>query len=216
MDLPQNTLASSAIFLTILRRFFKYSIGEQLPQWCWDEDPLTTKLVIELSQNYKLEEVQKRPAIYIQRGTFTTRRLVFGDMAKPEHQTRTKEPTNYDKVDLYSKEVQGTISINAYALEGGEAEAIANLIFECFVTQEQLLEREFKYKWLGDVSIGPIGVLEEDRTIYNVQITISPVIYDFVWSNKVQGPLLKRLGMQSQDIDQIIKTAVYNEFFPSK
>jgi hypothetical protein len=208
MNLPQNTLALSATLLEITRRFFQHAISASFPDWAWNPDPLKTKMAIELAFNIRTEEVQTRPAIGIQRGTFSTQRTTFGDRGQIEY------PGTSNK-DIYSKQVLGTINLNVYSLEGGEAEGIANLLFEMLVAQEQLLEQEFKFKWLGDVSVGPVGLLEEDRTVHVVPVSLSPVVYDFAWMNTPQGPLLKKLGLDGTVGDAAIKTAVYNEFYPT-
>ena len=207
MDLPQNTLAVSAEFLIILRRWFQYVAGANLPQWAWNPTPSASKILIELAYNIQLETIQQTPAIAIQRGSFGTRRSTFGDKAKHEW-------PGYSKENLYSTEVYGTMNFNVYSLEGGEAEAIANIVFEIFVTQQQLLEREFKFKWLGEPSVGPLGVIEEDRSVFIVPVTLSPVVYDMAWRNTTNEPLLKRLRLTSENINQALKETVYTEYFP--
>jgi hypothetical protein len=206
-NLPQNTLAAQATFLVILRRFFGEAISRQLPKWAYHEDPLQTKLIIEMGYNVNLEQLGKKPAISVQRGTFTTQRSSFGDKAAPTMSVEGEA--------LYSKQIFGTISFNVYSTQGGEAEAIANLIFELFVTQEQLLEREFKFKWLGEVSVGSPSIVEEHKSMYVVPVSVSPVVYDMAWMNKPIDPVFKRVGTTGKSLLEQLKDTVYREFFPT-
>ena len=206
-NLPQNTLAAQASFLVILRRFFGEAISRQLPKWAYHEDPLQTKVIIEMGYNVNLEQLGKKPAISVQRGTFTTQRTAFGDKALPT--------LAVDGEALYSKQIFGTMNFNVYSTQGGEAEAIANLIFELFITQEQILEREFKFKWLGEVSVGSPNIVEEHKSMYVVPVSISPVVYDMAWMNKPIDPIFKRIGASGQGLLEQLKETVYREFFPS-
>ena len=207
-DLPQNTLAATATFLTILRRFFGTSAAGIVSQWAYNKDPLQTKIFIEMAHNLVLEQVEKRPAIVVQRGTFSTRRLTFGDRKESEW-------PNYSEASVYSKEIQGTMGLNVYSLEGGEAEAIANLVFELLITTEQLLEKEFKFKWLGDVSLGTLGVAEEARSIYVVPISVGPIVYDMAWANTPTDPRLKRVTFLGEGVFDQLRETVYSEYFPT-
>jgi hypothetical protein len=207
-NLSQNTLAVTATFLVILRRYFSIRLTGLTSQWVYHEDPLQTRIFIEAAHNLVLEQVEKRPAIAVLRGGFSTRRATFGDK-------KVHEWPGLSTADIYSKEIQGTMGINVYSQKSGEAEAIANLVFELFITTEQLLEKEFKFKWLGDISIGTLGVSEEANAIFVVPLTISPVIYDMAWANTMQAPELKRLGFLGEGVLSQLKETVYKEYFPT-
>ena len=207
-NLPQNTLASSATFLVILRRYFEFCVSGMSSHWRYSEDPESTGILIELGYNTVIEEVGKKPAIAVTRGNFGTRRTSIGDRAKVEW-------PGHSESSVYNKEIYGTMNINVYSSTGGEAESIANLVFELFITTEQILEKEFKFKWLGDINVGPVQITEESKSVFVVPLSLSPLVYDMSWVVKPTTPILKRMGIYGKDVIDQLKETVYNEFFPN-
>jgi hypothetical protein len=141
---------------------FLQSMFSQHPTRTWDPDVATTKILIVDKYTFNLEEVAKRPAIVSNRGPQRWMKTSgFRQM-----QTRDMVSDRRSYTDL----INGSVTFSVFA-RGGEAEDLAQLVFEWFTQFQDAIRDRGAFRApldrvglfrVSSVSIGEEALVKSD------------------------------------------------------
>lgn len=205
----QSPLVITGVILKLLQEHFSRKENliyngtsefgkKQLEGYIWDPDNTKTNIQIQTSFRYNVQDIQRRPALYVKRNQWTTQRVAIDD-----GMTINPQPgMNGQKVgevggEFHSRLILGshTIFCVGSAGEGAEAELLGAEVFDFMASFAPVLRRDLKLHRMEVQSVEPIVMLEEATEHFAVPITVA---YGFFWTWKLQAvaPWLKSIALE--------------------
>ena len=147
-----------AIILEVLKVHF----GANSTQFKYNLNPTETKVSIQKSEAFNPEQVQKRPALYIKRGTIQVARDTIGD-------AQSKHPQHGRGMFM---RMAGTITVYCVAETGGAVDALTGEVLDCLLCFQTLISQDFGFLRYKVNSIGEVGILEDYKEMFMCPITL--------------------------------------------
>ena len=149
MSLPapeQNPSPSNlpAIILEILKVHF----GANSTQFKYLQSSTETKISIQKSEAFNPELIQKRPALYVKRGTIQINRDSIGD-------SLGRHPTHGRGKFM---RLSGTITVYCVAQSGGEVDRLTSEVLDCLLIFQTLISEDFQFLRFKVNSIGDFPI----------------------------------------------------------
>lgn len=160
---------------------------EQLRGMLWKATQ-PTGILIESITRWKPEATEKRPAIIIKRGNWTSSRLVLNDSA------------GIGDVHLgsqrYGRLMTGSHTLFCISNSGAQSEIISGEVFKDLNTYGLVIANILNLVKFEAVELGELFQLEEAKENYAAPIVIQYTGQE-VWTVAQQGPILKRVNLSS-------------------
>ena len=176
---------------------------KQLEGYIWDEDNTKTRIQIQTVWRYNVQDIQRRPALYVKRNRWTTKRIAINDgqsgTGVPQNSVNNDEPVVDISGEYHSKVIEGshTIFCVGSVSEGAEAELLGAEVFDHLQSFAPVLRGELKLLRLEVATIEPLGLLDEATEHFVVPVVVS---YGFAWTWRLisKAPWLKSLAIELQ------------------
>lgn len=160
---------------------------EQLRGMLWKATQ-PTGILIESITRWKPEATEKRPAIIIKRGNWTSSRLVLNDSA------------GMGDINLgsqrYGRLMTGSHTLFCISNSGVQSEIISGEVFKDLNTYGLVIANILNLVKFEAVELGELFQLEEAKENYAAPIVIQYTGQE-VWTVAQQGPILKRVNLSS-------------------
>lgn len=147
-----------------------------------------TGILIESITKWKPEITEKRPAIIIKRGSWSSERLVLNDNAG----------TNdiYLGSERYGRIMKGSHTLFCISNSGVQSEILAGEVYKDLNTYGLVIANVLNLIKFEAVQLGPLFQLEEAKENYAAPIVVQYTGQE-VWTIAQQGPILKRVNLSS-------------------
>lgn len=159
-------------------------------------DPTRSKILIEPVYRWNIEEMQKRPAIIIKRGSIKLNQHVGIGVSQSFGLSMDDLPeagANHMAV------MNGAHTFICIANHGGVVELLASEVARHIGQFIPVLQCEFGFMKMSLTQIGEVSTLEEDDTHYAVPVVVE-YTYQETWKVVKQAPRLSKV-LFSQDSD---------------
>lgn len=160
---------------------------EQLRGMLWKATQ-PTGILIESITRWKPESTEKRPAIIIKRGNWTSSRLVLNDSAGIGD--------SYLGSQRYGRLMSGSHTLFCISSSGVQSEIISGEVFKDLNTYGLVIANVLNLVKFEAVELGELFQLEEAKENYAAPIVIQYTGQE-VWTVAQQGPILKRVSLSS-------------------
>lgn len=160
---------------------------EQLRGMLWKATQ-PTGILIESITRWKPEATEKRPAIIIKRGSWTSSRLVLNDSAGIGDV--------YLGSQRYGRLMTGSHTLFCISNSGAQSEIISGEVFKDLNTYGLVIANILNLVKFEAVELGELFQLEEAKENYAAPIVIQYTGQE-VWTVAQQGPILKRINLSS-------------------
>jgi len=147
-----------------------------------------TGILIESITRWKPESTEKRPAIIIKRGNWTSSRLVLNDSVGTVD--------SYLGSQRYGRLMAGSHTLFCISNSGAQSEIIAGEVFKDLNTYGLVIANILNLVKFEAVELGELFQLEEEKENYAAPIVIQYTGQE-VWTVAQQGPILKRVNLSS-------------------
>ncbi len=147
-----------------------------------------TGILIESITRWKPEATEKRPAIIIKRGNWTSSRLVLNDSVGTDD--------TYLGSQRYGRLMAGSHTLFCISNSGAQSEIIAGEVFKDLNTYGLVIANILNLVKFEAVELGELFQLEEAKENYAAPIVIQYTGQE-VWTVAQQGPILKRVTLSS-------------------
>ena len=161
--------------------------AEQLRGMLWKAAP-PTGILIESITRWKPETTEKRPAIIIKRGQWTSQRLVLNDVAG--------SGDVYLGSKFYGRLMTGTHTLFCISNNGAQSELLAGELIKDLNMYGLVIANVLNLVKFEVVELGALFQIEESKESYSVPVTVSYTGQE-VWEVAEQGPILKRISLSS-------------------
>jgi hypothetical protein len=159
---------------------------------CLSEDNEESKILIAPGFDRDFGDAQTRPALYVNRGEFTTRTV---NPATRNRAVIHKDRNNIFDGVKYQVEMRGKHQIIAVGLTGGEAENIAEEVFCRMLHFYPVIRDDIKVGHFFPTRLSSLQEIpQEAKKSFFVTMTIDWAIV-YRWIIKAETPLLKRLEL---------------------
>ena len=160
---------------------------EQLRGMLWKATQ-PTGILIESITRWKPEATEKRPAIIIKRGSWSSSRLVLNDSAGINDV--------YLGSQRYGRLMTGSHTLFCISNSGAQSEIISGEVFKDLNTYGLVIANILNLVKFEAVELGELFQLEEAKENYAAPIVIQYTGQE-VWTVAQQGPILKRVNLSS-------------------
>jgi hypothetical protein len=160
---------------------------EQLRGLLWKATQ-PTGILIESITRWKPEATEKRPAIIIKRGNWTSSRLVLNDSAGTENM--------YLGSQKYGRLMAGSHTLFCISNSGVQAEILAGEVFKDLNTYGLVIANILSLVKFEAVELGQLFQVQEAKENYAAPVVIQYTGQE-VWTVAQQGPVLKRINLSS-------------------
>ena len=147
-----------------------------------------TGILIESITRWKPESTEKRPAIIIKRGNWTSSRLVLNDSVGTDDA--------YLGSQRYGRLMAGSHTLFCISNSGVQSEIIAGEVFKDLNTYGLVIANILNLVKFEAVELGELFQLEEAKENYAAPIVVQYTGQE-VWTIAQQGPILKRVNLSS-------------------
>ena len=167
---------------------------QQLENYIWDPDSTKTAIQILPVWAYKTQDIQRRPALYVKRNSWKSRRIAIneGQSVAVDPRRRGADVSG----EYHSKVIEGshTIFCVGSANQGAEAELLGAEVFDYLTSFAPILRGELRLLRLEVAGLEPLGLLEEATEHFVAPVVVT---YGFAWTWRLQSkaPWLKSLAV---------------------
>jgi hypothetical protein len=166
----------------------------ELENYVWNEDNRDTRIKIESVWDYVLEDLQRRPALYVKRNKIQTQKSAIGDgfTAAPNtdgHGNVRNVPGRYQ-----TRAILGSHTIFCVGGTGAEAELIGWEVFNHLHQFAQVIREEFRFHRFIVPEVGEVGLLEEFDDHFVVPVVVAYAAFP-AWRVDVEAPWLKTVAI---------------------
>lgn len=162
----------------------------------WSKDRTLTKIQIDPVWLYNAEDIQRRPAIYVKRNTWTTQRLGIADGYTINASKTASGEIGRVRGEYKSRAVLGSHTIFAVGRTGAEAELIGSEVFDFLLSFSPILRSDLSLHRMEVTEIGPVSMLDESSEHFVVPVTLA---YAAMWAWRLEmiSPWLQKLSIDS-------------------
>jgi hypothetical protein len=196
----------TGVFLKLLQEHFSRKenliyngaseVGKkQLEGYIWDEDNTKTRIQIQNVWRYNVQDIQRRPALYVKRNKWTTQRIAIND-GQTVGINRGDDKSTLGS-EFHTRLILGSHTIFAVGSEGegAEAELLGAEVFDYVMSFAPVLRGELNLHRLEVSSVEPVMLLDEQTEHFVVPIVVA---YGFSWTWRLHmiAPWLKSLALE--------------------
>lgn len=182
----KTPLGVSGLLLSLFRHYFTFATD----QFAYSADPVQSKILIDLHQQWNPSNCENYPGIYIKRNEWVTfaEGRVLGDYAGLQLPD-----------DGYSYEfwVPVTVSYDIICVgkEYGEIEKLLNEVYVFLISFSEPIRLYFKFARFDVKKISPIILYKEEKN-YRVGTIDLLLSFDYSWRLTLEQPLLKGVNIK--------------------
>lgn len=175
----------STLIVKPLRYFFANYAGDDLK---YDDDPKQTKIDIASVNNFFKIEIQEKPRISVDRGSFA---IVKSGLSDSLAEGKAMSETLGLRDEVHFVMINGEAQIIIDAKSEGTCELITDMVSHFLVWTKPYLCNSQGFKSFADpLSVSPCSIAKEDNEILRTTITI-PYTFEELWSVKNDALKLK-------------------------
>jgi hypothetical protein len=160
---PENNPTPSNLTAMVLE-VLKTHFGANSTQFKYSQNSTETKVAIQKSEAFNPELVQKRPAIYVKRGTIQINRDAISD-------SHSRHPSHGRGKFI---RLSGVITVYCIAQSGGEVDKLTSEVLDCLLIFQTLISEDFNFLRFKVNSIGEVGILEDYKEMF-----LCPVMVEY-------------------------------------
>lgn len=187
----------TGLFVQFLRAHFATAdtiVDEALKGYLWTDDATTTRIMIEPAYSYNNKDVQRRPAILINRMDYNIQYPGLGDGSHITHLEHAgSKQAGKHTGSGFSAILTGTHQIASIGQTGIECERLAEEIFKALLEYRHILKKEGA---LGKFIIKTVsGIKKSDENKENwLIVQVVEWAYAHQWTVSQDSPVFKRLS----------------------
>lgn len=166
----------------------------QLEQYIWTEDAKTTKIQIQPVWDYNVQDIQRRPALYIKRNAWQTQRMAINDGMTVNAQAGPDGKVLRVRGEYHSRFVMGSHTVFCVAASAGAVELLGTEIFDFLVSFAPLLRKDLEMHRFEVQEVGAISVLQES-TDHFVLPVVTAYAFAHTWRLEAVAPWLKSMAI---------------------
>jgi hypothetical protein len=167
-----------------------------LEGYVWRPDNRETRIQIQDVWKLNLQDVDRRPGLYVKRNALRPRKLAINHGMG--NGARTDRQGNLIRIDgkPHTVTILGSHTIFCVGRAGAEAEVLGQEVFELLLQFGPLLRQELKFQSFEMVECGEVSTLEESNTHYAVPVVVG---YAFArsWIIEKVAPWLKVIAVEA-------------------
>jgi hypothetical protein len=162
---------------------------KMLEDYIWTSDNTTTKIQIQPVWKYNPQDVQRRPALYVKRNKWETKRIAMND-------GMTIGPSNGQvKGEFHVRQIDGSHTVFCVGRTGAEAELLGQEVTDLLMCFAPLLREDLKLHRLEVPEVDSVALVDEDVERYVVPVTATYTAMK-TWRIDKVAPWLKTIGIQ--------------------
>lgn len=165
-----------------------------LEQLVWTSDSKTTAIQIQPVWAYKVQDVQRRPAIYVKRNEWTTQKLGINEGFTVNASRGLNGEIGRVKGEYQSRMVLGSHTINCVSGEGAMCEDLAGEVFDFMMSFSSVFRSDLKLHKFEVASIGAISEVDESTEHFVVPIVVNYAAA-WAWNLNVVAPWFQKLSI---------------------
>jgi len=180
LHVQKTPLGVSGIVLALLKDYF----ANNSQQFKYSNNPTETRLLLDLHQQWKPENCENYPGVYIKRNNWMPRQegQVLGDFQSFEH------PTGVE----YWVPVTCSLSVICIGKQYGELELLLNDIGMFFTIFRGPIEQELDFNRFQVMGISGSQILHEDKNYRVGQVDLG-CMFNFNWMLTLEKPLVSKI-----------------------
>jgi hypothetical protein len=169
---------------------------KELEGYVWHPDNTQTKIQIESVWDINLQDIQRRPGMYVKRNALQPRKIAINHGFSAGGTKDAEGRLLRIEGDYHSVLVQGSHTLFAVGQAGAEAELLGQEVFELMLQFGPLLRSEMHFQSFETVECGEVSVLEEATTHFAVPIVVG-YAYPRTWRIEKVAPWLKAVAVDA-------------------
>lgn len=168
----------------------------ELEGYVWLPDSRETKIQIQSVFKLNLQDIERRPALYVKRNELRPRKISIN------HGMSTGAVKNADgslkRIDgeFHSVLILGSHTVFCVGRSGAEAELLGQEVFELMLQFGPLLRSELKFQQFEIAQCGEVSILEESTTHYAVPV-VAAYAFPRSWRIEKVAPFLKTVAVDA-------------------
>jgi hypothetical protein len=161
-----------------------------------DGQPDLSKTMIQIKAvwEYNSQDIQRRPALYVQRNAQQTRKLAIGDGFTAAPNTSPDGTVRNIPGRYQTRAILGSHTVFCVGGSGAEAELLGQEVFNHFHMFAQTFRREFRLHQFVATEIQPVSLLDEFDKHFVVPVVLGYVTMPS-WRVDVEAPWLKTVAI---------------------
>jgi hypothetical protein len=177
----KNSLDIVGTYLKLIRaRFSGKNIN--IP-WTWNPSNRDTNIVIESGSNELEEQIDAKPAIFVDRNAIVFPQIAIGNSAGVHLASGRR---------YYYTTPSGQITIDCISRSRGESSTIADIVAHHIVMSGNILRKNYAFKNITPVTLTQTQAWEKDDRNYLTRVT-SEFTYDVAWKSEPEEVILNRI-----------------------
>ena len=182
LKVAKTPLGVSGILLGLLKDHFSYNSQ----QFKYVSNPIESKILLDLHQQWKPENCENYPGVYVRRQNWIPRAetKVIGDH---------KDFTLPDGMSIeYWVPITTNYSFICVGKEYGEIEILLSEVGTYFLVFWEVIANALGFQRMDVVGISPVGILQENKNYRTGQVDLS-LLFDFPWKITLEKPILRKV-----------------------
>lgn len=168
----------------------------ELEGYIWLPSSSETKIQIQSVWELNLQDIDRRPGLYVKRNAFRPQKLAINDgLSTGARSDRSGALLRVDGKP-HTVLILGSHTVFCVGRAGAEAELLGQEVFELMLQFSPLLHDELRLQSLNVVECGEVSALEESTTHYAVPIVIG-YAYPRSWMIEKVAPWLKAISVDA-------------------
>jgi hypothetical protein len=194
-----SSLSVMGALLLIARERFRGPVDASIPYvWTRDdskhaddfiEDTAKSNITIEIANKDENVHKDKRPAIFVDRGSISTNKLIIGDEIAQRRNVG---------IEMKYTLVNAPFRYVCRAPNRGAAEVLGNIMFEWLLYNAVIIRKHFQFHEIGPFSLNPEMFMQKQSDFYECTVDFR-LAWDHRWAN---APIAQKLGQITLTISE--------------
>lgn len=185
---PRRTpLAMSGIIEELLKDYYRHNSN----QFKFSDNPVESKLLIDLHQQWNPTNCENYPGIYVKRGAWNYR--AEGKVLGNYKSLLMEDGLSYE----FWVPVTVNYSIICIGKEYGEIELLLDETSTFLTVFSDPISRFFNFHRFDTLQVSPVGIYQEEKNYRIGQIELS-ILFDFIWKLTLEKPPINNVKLRDQ------------------
>jgi hypothetical protein len=185
--ITKTPLAVSGLILEITKDYFR----NNCEQFAYSDDPVATRLIVDLHKNWNPHNCENYPGVYLKRQQWLYRKegRVIGDY---KQFTLPEDGMGYE----FFVPITTSYSVICVGKQQGEIEILLDNLGTFYLVYNEPIRHHLDFCGFTVNGISPIDMLKEEKSYWVGQIDLE-VDFDFTWKLTLEKPLLERMSINN-------------------
>lgn len=182
LHIPKTPLGLSGILLELLKDYFRYNCTH----FKYSEDPIESRILIDLHQQWNPANCENYPGVYIKRQAWQPKvpAKVLGDY---KNFFMEKDGLSYE----FWISVFASYGIMCVGKQYGELESLLNEIGMFFLSFGEPIRNCLNFAEFTVNEIGAVSLMQEEKEFRVGNINLN-ILFDFCWTLTLESPIIEK------------------------